>query len=73
MKAIRGLDEAQRELRDSGVEVVEAHLPREGQGPSGSYEGEGWVILRHPETAVVERALRRLVSIVRVEMGEVDR
>ena len=66
VRAIRGLDEAQKEM---GELVVEARLPREGQAPSGGYEGEGYVILRHPDTAVVERALRRLVSIVRVEMA----
>jgi len=66
VKAVHGLDEAQRELGDL---VVEVRLPRPGQGPSGSYEGEGYAILRHAETAVVERALRRLVSLVRVEMG----
>ena len=65
--AIRGLEEAQRELGDL---VVEARLPRSGQSPSGTYEGEGYVVLRHPETAVVERGLRRLVSLVRVELSE---
>ncbi|NUN51790.1 MAG: ATP-grasp domain-containing protein, partial [Planctomycetaceae bacterium] len=64
--AVHGLDRAQAEL---GALVVEARLPRRGQGPSGSYEGEGYVILRHPETAVVERGLRRLVELVRVELG----
>lgn len=64
--AIRGLDLAQREMGDL---VVEAHLPREGQGPSGSYEGEGYVVLRHARTEVVEAALKRLVSVVRVEMS----
>jgi biotin carboxylase len=64
--AVHGLDRAQAEL---GPLVVEAKLPRPGQTPSGSYEGEGYVILRHPETAVVERALHRLVSLVRVELG----
>jgi hypothetical protein len=62
--ALHGLEEARREL---GPLVVEARLPRIGQTPSGSYEGEGHVILRHPETEVVERALRRLVTLVRVE------
>jgi hypothetical protein len=66
VQAIHGLDAAQRELGDL---VVEARLPRRGQGPSGSYEGEGWVILRHPETEVVARGLQRLVSLVRVELG----
>lgn len=66
VKAVHGLEQAQAEL---GPLVVEAKLPQVGQAPSGSYEGEGYVILRHPETAVVERALHRLVSLVRVEMG----
>ena len=63
--AIRGLEDAQREL---GGLVVEAKLPVAGQAASGTYEGDGYVILRHPETAVVERALQRLVSLVRVEL-----
>jgi biotin carboxylase len=66
VRAVHGLEQAQKEL---GPLVVEAKLPQQGQGPSGSYEGEGYVILRHPETQVVERALRRLVSLVRVEMA----
>ncbi len=64
--AIRGLEEAQREL---GPLVVEARLPREGQSPSGTYEGEGFVILRHAETRIVEEGLRRLLSLVRVELA----
>jgi formate-dependent phosphoribosylglycinamide formyltransferase (GAR transformylase) len=64
--AIHGLDQVQRELGDL---VVEARLPQQGASPSGSYEGEGYVIVRHPETAVVERALQRIVSVTRVEMA----
>ncbi|MBK7876889.1 MAG: ATP-grasp domain-containing protein [Planctomycetes bacterium] len=64
--AIRGLEEAQREL---GEIVVEAKLPRTGQAPTGTYEGEGYVIVRHPETQVVERALQRLVETIRVDLG----
>ena len=66
VKAIRGLERAQAEL---GALVVEAKLPRRGQIPSSSYEGDGYVIVRHRDTAVVERALSRLVSIIRVELG----
>jgi hypothetical protein len=65
--AIHGLDTLQRELGDL---VVEAQLPHEGQSPSGTYEGEGHVILRHPETAVVEAGLRRVVEVARVEMSD---
>ena len=35
----------------------------------GGYEGDGYAIVRHPETAVVEEALKRIVSRVRVELG----
>ncbi len=67
--AVHGLDRAQAEL---GALVVEARIPSRGQGPSGSYEGEGYVVLRHRDTAVVERGLRRLVELVRVELGPED-
>jgi formate-dependent phosphoribosylglycinamide formyltransferase (GAR transformylase) len=66
VQAIHGLDEVQREM---GSLVVDAKLPTAGQAPTGSYEGEGFVILRHPETRVVQRALQRLISTVRVELG----
>ncbi len=36
---------------------------------SGSYEGEGFIIVRHPETKVVEQALNRIIGTVKVEMG----
>ena len=66
VKAIHGLDQVQREV---GSLVVDAKLPAAGQAPTGSYEGEGFVILRHSETAVVQQALKRLISLVRVELG----
>jgi D-alanine-D-alanine ligase-like ATP-grasp enzyme len=64
--AIRGLDEAQREL---GPLVVETQLPRIGQAPASSYEGDGYVVLRHRETRVVREALHRLVTLIRVELA----
>jgi hypothetical protein len=66
VQAIRGLDQAQAEL---GGLVVEVRLPRQGQLPASSYEGEGWVVLRDRSTARVAAGLARLVSIVRVELG----
>jgi biotin carboxylase len=64
--AIHGLDQAQHEI---GNLVVDAKLPEIGQKASDHYEGEGFVILRHPETDVVKQALFRLISLVRVERG----
>ncbi|HEX5505593.1 MAG TPA: ATP-grasp domain-containing protein [Thermomicrobiales bacterium] len=64
--AIHGWEQARREL---GALLAEAKLPALGQAASGGYEGEGYVLLRHPDTAVVTEALLRLITTVRVELG----
>jgi hypothetical protein len=66
VRAVRGLDVAHRDL---GHLVVEARLPQVGQPASPSYEGEGYAVVRHAETGVVQRALKHLVSTVRVDLG----
>jgi len=66
VKSIRGLELAQKELGDL---VVEAKLPQIGQSPKEGYEGEGYVVVRHPETEVVVNALNRMIEIVRVDLG----
>ncbi len=66
VKAVHGLD-----ALPSGVSslVVDSRLPRSGQQSSGSYEGDGYITVRHPDTSVVTGALRQLVTTVRVELG----
>ena len=64
--AVHGLDTLQNELGDL---VVESRIPNQGQPFSGTYEGEGHVIIRHPDTSVVEAALRRIVDLARVELS----
>ena len=49
--------------------VVDSRLPQPGQPSSGSYEGDGYITVRHPDTAVVAGALEKLVTTVRVELG----
>jgi len=66
VKAIHGLDEAQKRY---GHLVVESKLPQAGQSPSDSYEGDGFVILRHPDSDVVEDALHNIVKLVQVELA----
>lgn len=66
VRALEGLDVVAREL---GTLVTDYRLPATGQTPTGSYEGEGFIILRHPDTDVVVHALRRLVSTLRVRLG----
>ena len=63
---ISGIREAQEELGDL---VVEAKLPQRGQLKSSSYEGEGYVILRDEDTDRVRDGLKRLVTLMRVEMA----
>lgn len=62
---VTGLEDVLAEL---GPMVVEKRLPAVGQPASGTYEGEGYIIVRHPETEVVREALGRIVSSVRVEL-----
>lgn len=66
VRAIEGLDVVAREF---GPLVCDVQLPTPGQSPTGSYEGEGFIMVRHPSTEVVERALQRLVSVVRVRLA----
>lgn len=64
VKAVHGLDQAQKEL---GPMAVDVKLPTPGTPKSDSYEGDGHAVLRHESTEVVFKALMRLVSLVRVE------
>ncbi len=64
---IEGVDAVHRELGDL---VVEARLPTPGQAKSSSYEGEGYVILRHPDTDTVAAGLRKIVTDIRVHLEE---
>ena len=66
VKAIHGLDQVHREV---GNLITDAKLPQLGQYPSTGYEGDGYIILRYPETAVVEQALKQIISTVRIELG----
>ena len=65
VRATHGLDAVLAELGDL---ITDVGRPRIGQEQSRSYEGEGYVVVRHPETRVVEDALLKIVSSVRVEL-----
>lgn len=67
--AIHGLGEAQAGLKELGVDICEVHLPTIGQPRSSSYEGEGNIVIRHPDTEVVERGLHRIITSIRLEVG----
>jgi hypothetical protein len=67
VRAVHGVEELQRRL---GHLVVEARLPVPGQPASSDYTGEGYMIVRHPETAVVHDAVAQIVDGIRVELVE---
>ena len=67
VRTVHGVDEVQRRV---GHLVVEARLPRPGQPAASDYLGEGYVIVRDPETSVVRDALQTIVSGIRVEIAE---
>lgn len=66
VRAVHGLDELRQSL---GELIVELRLPKIGQAASTSYEGEGFVIVRHRDTAVVTAAVQHAVKTLRVELG----
>lgn len=64
--AVHGLDSV---LAEFGHLLVETDLPHFGQIRAHNHDGEGYLMLRHPETRVVEQAIAEIVSRVRVEIG----
>lgn len=66
IQAAHGIEALKREF---GPIIVDSWWPVPGAVQPAGYEGSGYVIFRHPDTAVVEHALRRTVEIVRVELG----
>jgi hypothetical protein len=66
VRAVHGLDQLPPEMSSL---IVDSRLPRQGQQSSGSYEGDGYITVRHPDTDVVVAALKQLVTTVRVELG----
>jgi biotin carboxylase len=64
--AVHGWNEVQNELRDL---ITDVRLPELGSAASSTYEGEGFIIVRHPETAVVEQAVAWIVALMRIELA----
>jgi len=62
---IEGLSEVRTKYADI---ITDIRVPKIGQEKSQSYEGEGFIILRHPDSKVVEEALKEIVETVRVSL-----
>ena len=66
IRAIEGLEEAQEKVQGM---VVSANLPSVGQLRSEHYEGDGWIIIRHPQTAGAVQGLRVLLQTISITLG----
>jgi biotin carboxylase len=63
---VTGVERAQELV---GSHVVESRLPQPGAPRSDSYEGDGHVIVRHPDTEVVKAALKTVIETIQVQYG----
>jgi len=60
---ITGVEKANERI---GHLVVESKLPTVGTPKSDSYEGDGHVIVRHPDTEVVKAAMTTIIETVQI-------
>jgi ATP-grasp domain len=64
IRAVHGLDRVSERTRSL---VVETKVPEPGRTVADTYEGDGHVVVRHPETVRVEEALAELITTIHVE------
>jgi hypothetical protein len=63
VERIQGVEAVSRQV---GELVVDSCLPRISAMKSATYTGEGYITIRHPETEVVEEALRWIAQTIRL-------
>lgn len=61
---VTGVDRANAAI---GKLVVESRLPNPGTPRSDSYEGDGYVIVRDPDTEVVKAAMKTVIETIQVQ------
>lgn len=61
---VSGIDAANQRV---GHLVVESRLPRIGTPRADTYEGDGHVIVRHPDVEVVKAAMQVIIESIRIE------
>lgn len=60
---VNGVEHVQQEF---GEMIAEARWPRVGTRKSATYTGDGYLTIRHPDTAVVQQALRSIAQLVKI-------
>lgn len=66
VRAVEGLDRLDPMVREM---ITDAKIPSPGTEKSKSYEGEGYILIRHKDTAIVKSALEHIVSTVRIVLS----
>lgn len=66
VRAVYGWERVRHEI---GHLLTDVKIPPAGIAKGLTYEGEGYLIARHPETKVVEEALKWAIGEIRVELG----
>lgn len=64
VRLVTGVKEAQAGV---GKLAMKSKLPKPGQPKSDHYEGDGYVIVRHPDTEVVKAAVKTIVETIHIE------
>ena len=61
---VAGADALQRAI---GHLVVESRLPKLGAPRADSYEGDGYLIVRHPDVEIVKQAMTTTIETIKIE------
>jgi len=64
--AVEGVEAANKLV---GHLVVKAHLPSRGTFKSDSYEGDGYIVVRDPDTDVVKAAVKTIIETIAIQYG----
>lgn len=64
VRRVTGVKEANAKV---GRLAVKSKLPKVGQPKSDHYEGDGYVIVRHPDTEVVKNAVKTIIETIHIE------
>ena len=63
---VTGVDRVQELI---GHLIADAHMPEPGAPRNDSYEGDGHINVRHPDTEVVIAAIKTIIETIRIEYG----
>lgn len=66
VRKVTGIDRVQELV---GRLIVEAKWPELGAPHSEAYEGDGYIIVRHPDTEVITAAMKMITETIAIEYG----